>query len=99
MVGILRCSRRNIAPSLPEPRDGDAAGGAGSRGASALRDARVQSKSPPELGTVPLCVPRNASPFWIILLLVLRNPEHQMIEPIGPSRWGDGAVRCRRCPF
>src|SRR5262245_4378390 len=30
----------------------------------------------PELATVTLCLHREASPFWIILLLVLADPEH-----------------------
>jgi hypothetical protein len=28
----------------------------------------------PELDTVPLCLREQASPFWIILLLVSRDP-------------------------
>ena len=34
----------------------------------------------PELTKVPLCLRRNASPFWIILLLVWANSEH--LEPL-----------------
>jgi hypothetical protein len=30
----------------------------------------------PELATVPLCLCEEASPFWIILLLVEGDPEH-----------------------
>ncbi len=57
-IEILRSvSRRRAAP--PKPHLGDAAGGAGSRGALGARNQR----------TVPLQWRPNASPFWIMLSL------------------------------
>jgi hypothetical protein len=71
-------SRRPIAPSPPTPRDGDKAGGAGipERG-----HATSSSRA-----TLPLCSHRNASPFWIIFLLVSRRMDHGMILALGPAR-------------
>jgi hypothetical protein len=41
------------------------------------RRGRIPKRSQrPELATVPLCLCEEASPFWIILLLVEGDPEH-----------------------
>src|SRR2546428_14126034 len=61
-----------MAPSLPKPRAGEQAGGARipERGHAAW-----SSRAP-----LPLCSHRNASPFWIILLLVIGPADHGMIR-------------------
>src|SRR5436190_9188613 len=38
----------------------------------------------PGTGTLPLCSRTNASPFWIILLLVWGKLEHGMIPAVAP---------------
>ena len=65
VIGILHSVQAACA-APPKPRLGHQAGGAGSR----------EPLKCPELSTVPLCLPRNASPFWIILLLSWRDVEH-----------------------
>jgi hypothetical protein len=67
---LHRLSRRGAAS--PKPHLGEKAGGAGSRSV----------KTHPELPLVPLQPPTNASPFWIIFLLVLRRADHLMIVRI-----------------
>jgi hypothetical protein len=45
------------------------------------RRGRIPKRSQrPELATVPLCLCEEASPFWIILLLVEDDPEHPWIK-------------------
>ncbi len=51
---------------------------------AAGQDPRAQPRS--ELRIVPLCLVRNASPFWIILLLVFRRADHRMIPALPPAR-------------
>ena len=49
------------------------------------RRGRIPKRSQaPELDTVPLCVREKASPFWIILLLVWRDPAHPRIKLSAP---------------
>jgi hypothetical protein len=72
--------QRRVAPSPPKPRNGHEAGGAESRRANPLNQAR----------TVTLCSQQKSSPFWIILLLDCGSAEHQMAEPV--SRMLDAHV-------
>ncbi|MGA8750260.1 MAG: hypothetical protein WB563_15830, partial [Pseudolabrys sp.] len=44
-----------------------------------------EAQSAPELDTVPLCLRENASPFWIILLLVESDPEHPRTKLAAPG--------------
>src|SRR5262245_13599221 len=66
VIGDLLRFSCSLPAAPPKPRRSSYAGGAGSR----------SGKSAPEASTVALRTPRNASPFWIILLLVLADPEH-----------------------
>jgi hypothetical protein len=66
---------RRPSPPPPKPHLSEEAGGAGSRSAA----------SAPELDTVPLCLREEASPFWIILLLVEGDPEHPRIKLAAPE--------------
>ena len=50
------------------------------------RRGRIPKRSQrPELDTVPLCLCEEASPFWIILLLVEGDPEHPRIKLAAPG--------------
>ena len=68
-IGILRCVGAASLPPPPQPHLSHAAGGAGSRGRVA-----------PGTGRVPLRSRPNASPFWIMLLLVWGRLDHGMIQ-------------------
>ena len=79
---------RRRLPPRPQPHLGHAAGGAGSRGAprarngaSAMQPAGQDPKARvvPGTVTVPLCSGTNASPFWIMLLLVWGRLDNGMI--------------------
>src|SRR5262245_55774834 len=65
---------RRRSPPLPKPHLGGEAGGAGSRSAI-MRS---------ELDTVLLCLRAEASPFWIILLLVSGDPAHPRFKLAAP---------------
>jgi hypothetical protein len=65
-IGIsIRLMAARAAP--PKPHLGETAGGARSRNAHGN----------PERPSLPLQTPTNASSFWIILLLVSRQLDHQ----------------------
>jgi hypothetical protein len=50
------------------------------------RRGRIQKRSQrPELATVPLCLCEEASPFWIILLLVEGDPKHPSTKLAAPG--------------
>jgi hypothetical protein len=50
------------------------------------RRGRIPKRSQrPELGIVPLCLCEEASPFWIILLLVEGDSEHPRIKLAAPG--------------
>jgi hypothetical protein len=57
----------------PKPHLSEEAGGA------------AEAQPAPELATVPLCLREEASPFWIILLLVEGDPEHPRIKLAAPG--------------
>jgi hypothetical protein len=59
-------SRRNIAPSPPKPRDGDAAGRAGAS----------QGSRP----TLPLVSQPKASPFWVMKIGTSTHTKHDVID-------------------
>jgi hypothetical protein len=67
-IGILHCVGAASLPPPPQPHLGHVAGGAGSRGRVA-----------PGTVTLPLCLRPNASPFWIMLLLVWSRLDNWMI--------------------
>src|SRR6266478_8016093 len=66
---------RRRSPPPPQPHLGHAAGGAGSR-----------ARLAPGTVTVPLCSQTKASPFWIMLLLVLGRLDNGMIRIRQPDR-------------
>src|SRR5262249_12526038 len=58
---------------------------------------RIPRASRPETVTLPLCSRTNASPFWIMLLLVLGRPDNGMIRVILDRRRSD-VLPCRNAP-
>jgi hypothetical protein len=51
------------------------------------RRGRIPKRSQrPELATVPLCLCEEASPFWIILLLVPEHPRTKLAAPGLPQK-------------
>src|SRR5262249_48347708 len=75
-IGILHCVGAASSPPPPQPHLGHAAGGAESRGRGA-----------PGTVTVPLCSRTNASPFWIMLLLVWSRLDNGMTIWLIPYPW------------
>src|SRR5262249_40715740 len=53
-----------------------------------------RARRAPGTVTLPLCSRTNASPFWIMLLLVLGRPDNGMIRVILDRRCSDG-LPCR----
>src|SRR5262249_6538241 len=78
---------RRRSPPPPQPHLGHAAGGAESRGRGA-----------PGTVTVPLCSRPNASPFWIMLLLVWGRLDHRMIRLRGGDSSSFEAIGNRHAP-
>src|SRR5262249_6840384 len=74
-IGILHCVGAASLPPPPQPHLGHVAGGAESRGA----------RRAPGTVTVPLGSGPNASPFWIMLLLVLGKLDNAMIRVRQPN--------------
>src|SRR5438034_9160714 len=65
-------------------RDDRAASGQPKQAAMAMQPAGQdpEARLAPGTGTLPLCSRTNASPFWIILLLVWGKLEHGMIPAV-----------------